>query len=182
MRARGMANACTRAAAALAPPLLALALSIWLRDHIAVDPRSLRASRGLFGPGFWPGAMLAGVAVCATGWLVRNALALARGPAPARHAAAADPATARVLAGIALIVAYGMLIAPMGFAFATLLFVAAWMVLGGVRRPLTVLAVAVLGTATMMWFFAGVALMPLDLGKGAFETATVAVYKALRIF
>lgn len=170
-----------RVASALLPPLLILATALWLYGHVAVDPASLRASRGMFGPGFWPGLMLAGVAFCAAGWLLRNALALRRMPAaPAADASHYD--TPRAVVGVGLALAYGVAIPAVGFALATLLFVIAWMLLGGYRRPLGVAAVALLGVAGVLWFFAGVAMMPLDLGKGVFEGATVGLYRMLRIF
>ena len=173
-----------RIAAELAPPLAILALSLWLRGQIAIDPASLRASRGLFGPGFWPELMLAGVAFCAAGWLVMNLLGLLRGSTGPQAPAPADPHydTRRAIAGVGMALAYGVLIPFIGFALATLLFVLGWMLLGGYRRPVGVAVVALLGVAGVLWFFAGVALMPLDLGKGAFESATVSLYRALRIY
>jgi len=166
---------------ALLAPLLFLAAASWLSFHIAVDQSSLRVSRGRFGPGFWPGLMLAGIAVCAAGWFLRNAFRPRR---IERDPAAGEGLyrNGRAAVGIGLVVLYGVLIPPIGFAFATLLFVLAWMLLGGVRRPLTVVLVGGLGTAALLWFFAGVALMPLDLGKGPFESATVALYRLLRIY
>lgn len=179
-----MAVPARRVAAGLIPPLLILATALWLRGHVAVDPASLRASRGLFGPGFWPMLMLAGVAFCAAGWLAMNVVALLR---PSAGGVAAEPQaaqydTGRAIVGVGLALAYGAVIPAIGFGFATLLFVLGWMLLGGYRRPLGVAAVALLGVAGVLWFFAGIALMPLDLGKGAFEGATVAVYRLLRIY
>ncbi len=48
---------------------------------------------------------------------------------------------------MALLVAYGFGITAIGIAWATLAFLPAWLLLSGLRRPLAVTLVSVLGTA-----------------------------------
>jgi hypothetical protein len=54
--------------------------------------------------------------------------------------------------------------------------------LGGVRRPLTVVLVATLGTAGVLYLFVKVSVMPLDRGFGWVEQATIALYRLLGIY
>jgi hypothetical protein len=89
---------------------------------------------------------------------------------------------ARLLAGIALLIAYGYAISAIGFAWATLSFLVAWMALGGSRRPVAILLTSTIGTTALLYLFVKVSLMPLDRGKGVFEHATVALYRVLGIY
>jgi putative tricarboxylic transport membrane protein len=133
--------------------------------------------------------MLIGMAICAALILARNLLAMASGIGRRSATATTGPAfggtqydSRRAALGIVLVLIYGFAIPWVGFAIATFAFVAIWMIVGDVRKPVTVAAVTILGTIVTLWFFAGVALMPLDLGRGAFESTTIALYRALRIY
>ena len=76
-----------------------------------------------------------------------------------------------------------VLAAPwIGFMLATTAFIAAFMVLAGARAPVTIAANAVVGTAVLLYTFVRLVYLPLPKGEGAFETLTIAVYRALRIF
>jgi putative tricarboxylic transport membrane protein len=147
-------------------------------------------SRGIAGPGTWPKVMLYGAAVCAALIFGRSATALWRsgGAAPGTPRNAEDGGGAaehddmRLAIGIGLIVAYGIAIGFIGMAWATMAFVAAWLVLGGLRRPLTVVLVSTVGTAAILYLFVKISLMPLDRGQGVFEQATIGLYRILGIY
>ncbi len=168
-------------AARLAAPLLAaLGAVILARYFIAPGVDLDGMARGVVGPGTWPKIMLYCAAACAAAVFVRNLLAL-RQTAPTR---AQGPGydDAKLLGGMGLLVAYGVAITLVGMAWATAAFLAAWLVLSGLRRPLAVALVSVLGTAGVLYLFVKVCLMPLERGKGPFEQATIVLYRVLGIY
>jgi len=101
----------------------------------------------------------------------------ARAPEPGE-----DYHEGRSIGAIALLVAYGIAIPLVGIAWATPVFIAGWLLLGGVRKPLQVGLISILGTVGVLYFFVKLSLMPLDRGKGVFEQATVALYRLLGIY
>lgn len=157
-------------------PLLGLAISVGL----------LAASRGLddvaregqLGPGFWPRLVLAGLALACVARIVE---AWRAGPASAR---VARPEISRVtlLAAIVLIVAYVAGTPAFGFPLATAAFIAGFMVVGGARSAPGIIAAAGLGTVVLLYLFVKVVYLPLPKGDLIFETVTIALYRALRIF
>jgi len=172
-------------AARLAAPLLAaLGAVVLARYFIAPGVDLDGMARGVAGPGTWPKIMLYCAAVCAAAVFVRNLLELRQAAAAAAEAPAEESAynDAKLLAGIGLLVAYGAVITLAGMAWATLAFVAAWLPLSGLRRPLAVALVSMLGTAGILYLFVKVCLMPLERGKGIFEQATIALYRVLGIY
>jgi len=157
---------------------------ILARYHIAPGVNLDAMSRGLASPATWPKTMLYCAAACAAVLFVRNLYQLRRPAAPGAggvpmHAGYDE---AKLLPGIALLIAYGLGITQVGMAWATLGFMAAWLVLSGLRRPLVVVLVSTLGTAAILYLFVKVSLMPLDRGKGAFEQATIFLYRLLGIY
>ena len=168
--------------ARLAVPLAAAVAAVVLaRAFIAPGVDLEGMARGMAGPGTWPKLMLYGAAACLAVVFLRNLVALR---VPAASGAGEEPAynEARLLGGMALLVAYGFGITAIGIAWATLAFLPAWLLLSGLRRPLTVTLVSVLGTAGILYLFVKLCLMPLDRGKGVFEEATIALYRLLGIY
>jgi putative tricarboxylic transport membrane protein len=169
----------------LGAPLAAAAAAVFLaRYHIAPGVDLDAMSRGLASPGTWPKTMLYCAAACAAVLFVRKLYLLRRPAAPGDGGEPADAGydDAKLLPGIALLIAYGFGITQVGMAWATLAFIAAWLVLSGLRRPLVVVLVSTLGTAAILYLFVKVSLMPLDRGKGAFEQATIFLYRLLGIY
>jgi putative tricarboxylic transport membrane protein len=165
----------------LAVPLGGALLAMLLAERFVAPGVDVAAlSRGMVGPTTWPKAMLYCAALCAAGMFVVRLVESAR---PSRPAEEPSPYhEGRSAAAVGLLVAYGIAIPFIGLAWATLAFLAAWIVLGGVRRPALVTLVATLGTAGILYLFVKVSLMPLDRGKGVFEQATVALYRVLGIY
>ena len=81
-----------------------------------------------------------------------------------------------------LAVAIGIAIPLVGIAWATPVFIAGWLLLGGVRKPVSVGLISVLGTIGVLYFFVKLSQMPLERGRGVFEQATVALYRVLGIY
>ena len=88
----------------------------------------------------------------------------------------------RALAGLAMIVAYGWLLSVLGFAVASAVFIVAWCLLGGMRRPVVLIVVALVGTLALLWLFMGLALMPLPRGQGVFDGFSIWLLQATGIY
>lgn len=166
---------------------------------VAVSAALFAASRGLddlargdqLGPGFWPRLVLIGLALAcaakaAMEWR-RRPVATPRVFAPGTVADLAPeelpPMSGRLLAwAVGAIVLYVLLTPWLGFPLATAGFIVAFMVLCGARSGLTLAANAVAGTLVLVYLFVKLVYLPLPKGAGAFETLTLAVYHALRVF
>ncbi|MBI3376050.1 MAG: tripartite tricarboxylate transporter TctB family protein [Betaproteobacteria bacterium] len=165
---------------------LAVAGGAWLvaNRHLApgVDVEAIK--RGIAGPTTWPEVILYCVAACACAMFVRMLFGVIAGARAAEQPQAENDGydETRLAAGIALLICYGYAISAIGFAWATLLFLLAWMVLGGVRRPVAIVLTSAIGTTALLYLFVKVSSMPLDRGKGVFEQATVALYRVLGIY
>jgi putative tricarboxylic transport membrane protein len=153
---------------------VALALALWP----ATWPLDASVREGGLGPGFWPRLALLGLGLAC----------LARTVGAWRHARAGGgeppPPIARLklAIGIALVVGYALAAPSLGFPLTTAAFIAAFMLLAGARSPLGVGAAAALGTVGLVYLFVKVVYLPLPKGDGPFETLTLAVYRALRVF
>lgn len=164
-----------------AAPALGLAAALILLA--ASRPLDAVARGDQLGPGFWPRLVLAGLAATC---LARLVLAW-RGravPAVADPAAAPldGPARARLGAAVGLLVLYVAATPWLGFPLTTALFIAAFMVLAGGRSPVAVATAAAAGTVALLYVFIKLVYLPLPKGAGPFETATLALYRALGIF
>jgi putative tricarboxylic transport membrane protein len=161
-----------RLIAPLAGVALAVALypATWGLDALA---------RGQLGPGFWPRMALLGlggacVAKLVEEWRRRGVTTAGAGAAPISRA--------RLATGIALIVLYALLTPWLGFPLVTALFVAAFLVLCGTRSLPALAASVVIGTVGLLYLFVKVVYLPLPKGDGPFETLTLLLYRALRLF
>lgn len=88
----------------------------------------------------------------------------------------------KVAAGGLLILLYGLGFVFLGFLLSSVLFMIIWMIYGGMRNPLKLVALSGSGTLVPLYILAKLAHMPLPLGVGVFETATVWLYRLLGIF
>ena len=173
-----------RAALGLALPL-AVAVGAFLlgKAYIAPGVDLDAMARGIVGPATWPKAMLYCAAAAAALLALVRLLELLALRSPRESAAGKDEYhEARSIGAIALLVGYGVAIPLVGIAWATPIFLAGWLLLGGLRRPLLIGLTSILGTLGILYFFVKVSLMPLDRGKGVFEQATVALYRLLGIY
>ena len=183
----------------LVAPAFFVALALMLLQYVDENPaRTARMTRGLFGPTAWPTMMLYGCALFAAGWFVQDLLMLLwkfkpfsrkglRPPASGPSAARGKPGSGlvgelRIGIGLIMIAGYGYMIANIGFAFATLLFIALWCVLGGLYRARLIIPVSLIGTTALLFLFVKLASMPLSRGQGVFADWTIALYRAIGIF
>ncbi|MEO5695704.1 MAG: tripartite tricarboxylate transporter TctB family protein [Burkholderiaceae bacterium] len=170
----------------LAAPLAFLAAAGVLTRFITDRPEEAAAmARGIAGPTTWPTVMLYATMLFAFGWVVQRTIEVLRRRENGVGAAVAAPVGAggvRVWLGIALVLAYGFSLPVLGFALATLLYIVLWLWLGGVRSPLQLGLLSVLGTTTFLYLFIKLALMPLDRGAGWIGESTIVLYRWLHIF
>ena len=149
--------------------------------HVGSDT-ALVVDEESFGPDTWPRIMLYGVVASGMLWGVTRWRQARRTGAAQREEGMAEVDILRLGIGILTIAGYGAAIVYIGFAFATLLFLIVWFVLGGVRRLLPLMANSVLGTLALLYLFLSVAYLPLPRGVGAMDTLTVNLYRLLGIF
>jgi putative tricarboxylic transport membrane protein len=82
----------------------------------------------------------------------------------------------------ALIFLYTLLTPGLGFALATVGFIAGFMWVSGARSPLMILVNVVIGTVVLLYLFVKFVYLPLPKGDGLFETLTLGLYRALHLF
>ncbi|SNT72528.1 tripartite tricarboxylate transporter TctB family protein [Paracoccus seriniphilus] len=143
-----------------------------------------KVTEGL-GPAAWPDLILDGLAIFSAIWLVHELWVLGRaGRRPMLKAQEDDEVYryGKALVGILLIVIYGAVLSLVGFALATAGFIAIWTLYGGIRNPLVVASVSLIGTAILLWVFMGLALMPLSRGQGGFDHFSIWLLQTLGIY
>ena len=163
---------------AVAGPLMGVVLAIVLFWHT----RGLDdvAQTGQLGPGFWPRLVLIGLGAASLAKLVLDVRSVRRAVDVTVERPAISPPL--LVAGIATIVLYVVAAPLLGFALATMLFVAAFMALAGARSAAAIVATSVLSTVVILYVFIKVVYLPLPKGAGAVENVTLALYRLLGIF
>jgi len=177
-----------RARGVAVPLAGALVAAVLLLDTRGLD----HVARGnQLGPGFWPRLVLVGLGLacltkCFAGWRRHRAPdASARAAMDTRGLEAEgrpEMARGKLVAAIGLIVLYVMATPAAGFPLTTLAFIAAFMYLCGTRSPAVLGVNAVLGTILLLYLFIKLVYLPLPKGEGPFETVSLLLYRALRIF
>jgi putative tricarboxylic transport membrane protein len=170
---------------ARSPPELAL-LAGAVYVFLEAGDFTARQQPGQLGPAFWPRLAAVGLAVAL---VVRVVQTIREHRRPVGREVSefddigveAGPVNWRS-AAIAMGLAAGYVLATMflGYMFATIVFLAAFIWLGGQRRWYAPL-VAVAGGLLMTYVFVGVVYVSVPTGVGVFDTVTVAVYELLGI-
>ncbi|HEY1326736.1 MAG TPA: tripartite tricarboxylate transporter TctB family protein [Casimicrobiaceae bacterium] len=188
---RGRAAFVARARRAL-PYVVVLAISIAL---FFVSRRiDFSAPGGRIGPDFWPKAILA-LAMLACAYQIVRTLFFAdeqlggvlgsiidEAAEPGQEPEQALPTYPRlIVAGIVLTVAYVLLIRHLGFFLATLGYLAAFMWIGGFRRPIAVAVASLVGSLAFMFVFMKVVYVSLPLGEGPFSQVTFLLMRLMGI-
>ena len=174
--------------------LVAAALMFWAAARIEVD------TGGRIGPAVWPKAiivilgllciyeivkrLLAAQASFATGLLGGMNANPAGSPDTGNDVQAPEPIErpGMLWAGIGLVTAYVILAPWLGFFVATVLFLAAFPWIGGVRRrPLLLASIAIFGGLAIIVIFMRVAYVSLPLGEGPFRALSLALLRALGV-
>jgi len=167
-------------------PIGSLLSCLFLWFHIARNSAALDAVPNAVGPGGWPRAMLIGLAIFSAitlaGELLQWRASIRSGSITPAAAKQDGGSQAMAVVGVGVILAYGFSIPYLGFAVATALFLAVWCLLGQVRSLLTVALVSILGTIVLLYMFVALAKMPLNRGVEPFNSATISLYRLLRIY
>ena len=164
-------------------PIALLALALILPHYMFSRAQSPTAI-GL-GPAAWPDGMLDALAFFALLWLLRDIWALVVGDrAPTLTPPVEDEPydMTKALIGLVMIVAYGWLLPIVGFAVASCVFIALWCIIGGLRNPVVVVPVTLIGTVALLWLFMGLALMPLPRGAGMFGNFSLWLLRTTGIY
>lgn len=161
-----------------------LALALFLPAYMFHRPLRIRA-RGL-GPDAWPGVFLNAVTVIALLWIVTELWGLYAAQKRKRQDFVVEQretySYVKAAAAIGLLLAFGWLLPNIGFAIAATLFIFCWCLLGGIRNPLVLVLVSLVGMITLLWVFMGLALMPLSRGTGIFDDFSVWLLRLVRIY
>jgi len=172
-------------------------IALVLGHSIVDDPQMVRnMARGLATPLTWPTLMLAGVGLCALGWAIDEGWKAFNVLPPQQSAAeealefgdvgfennADELPLLPIVLGLALAMLYAFVIPWMGFTAATVVFLLLWFLVGGVRKPVQLFSVTLIGTVVLLYVFVKLALMPLDRGQGAFGDFTIALFRLLGIY
>ena len=185
----------TRAArlARAAPYALLLALAGWL--YFLAGRIEYVGPPDRIGPGFWPRAILALLAL-ACAWEIARSLVLsvagsARGILQSLMEAAAkgEPAVApvaeaslgRLAAGMGVTLAYVLLADTLGFFVATTGFLFGFIAVGGYRRWGIAAACAAAGSLAMVIVFMKIVYVSLPLGTGPFRSLSLALLALLGV-
>jgi putative tricarboxylic transport membrane protein len=182
----------------LITPILIIVAAIVLLTFITENPEQADAmARGIAGPITWPRVMLYGVIFFSALWLLLDLRHVhydyrehrdnpeARTIVSAPTNPVTNPEQAgdlKIWIGLAIIIAYGFLIPVLGFTIATLIYIVIWLLLGGIRKPVLITLVSLIGTVVMLYVFVKLALMPLDRGEGVFGEITLSIYRFLKLF
>jgi hypothetical protein len=159
------------------PYLLLLAATVWLWTVAAGIEYSARP--GSLGPDFWPRAALLLMGALALFQIVKLLLfgagVEARGLGAQLEAGEGeedDPPVHRpmlLVFGVALTLAYALVLETLGFAVATAAFLIAFMYLGGSRRHLAIWASSLIGVAIVTVLLMRVVYVSLPRGVAPFD-------------
>ena len=164
----------------------------YVAAHIEYSARA-----GTLGPDYWPKLVLGLIiAACAyevvkifilrsdrqiEGVLGRLVVETPVEGAPRADEPVAAPRPWLLVGGIALTAAYVAAVQALGFFCATLVYIAAFIALGGYRRWHVIAAVTLVGTLAMLFFFMKVVYVSLPLGYGPFREVTLALMQLFGI-
>jgi putative tricarboxylic transport membrane protein len=178
-----------------APYLVVLAIAGYLFS--LANRIDFVAPGGRIGPGAWPKAiLLLAIATCAyeivkTWFFARKKRDLTgvlqsiveAAPAEAALGPEQDEKTYPHLLwiGIAITVAYVVLIETLGFFLCTFLYLAAFMFVGRYRRPGVVLVTSLAGSLVFMFVFMKIVYVSLPLGQGPFAEITFLLMRLMGI-
>lgn len=183
----------TRRLARAAPYAVLLALAGWL--YIVAGQFEYTGPADRIGPGFWPRAILAllallcayeiakslrvGVSESVDGVLqslMQEAAETLEGQAGVER-----PSAARLAWGVGVTLGYVVLVDVLGFFLATAAFLAAFILVGGYRRRAVAAAIGVAGAGVLTFVFMKIVYVSLPLGWGPFRSISLALLSAFGV-
>lgn len=175
----------------IAPYVILLAVAAYL--YVLTGQMTYAGRPGQIGPDFWPKVAIALIAAVSVLEIVRRLIAADPDTVEVRGVAerldredgedlAEAPARPLLLAaGVALILAYGLLINVIGFLTASFLFLVLFMYVGGIRNHLLVWTVSALGILVFATVFLKIVYVSMPRGIPPFDSATQLIMDLLRI-
>jgi putative tricarboxylic transport membrane protein len=143
-------------------------------DH-SIDP----APPGQLGAGFWPKMCLVGILLAAG--LKAFELYRSRGRAAEEGGECKEMDNLKLALMMLLLVLVVPAIGLIGFPLASVLFFLSFLYLAGLKKPLTLSLVSVLGTVGLIYVFVKIVYIPLPRGEWFFDDLTLLIYRALQI-
>lgn len=177
----------------LITPLMFVLVAFVLRFYVVESPdMAAQITRGLAGPATWPDMMLWVIAFFGGVWALQVCWEILKSikplgdsnppyPSPPSDALS-TPFSLLIGLGIMLILLYGYFLSILGFATATFVYLISWCVLGGVRKPVLVGSIGLIGTTVLLYLFVKLASMPLDRGEGVMGEFSIMLYRLLGIY
>ena len=162
--------------------MLAATVLLWVAAR-----RIETGSGGRVGPDLWPKAVLGLMALLCIYEIARRLLT--RGSEGAASLVKMDAGVVEprsrhpwlLAAGIGLIAGYVVAVPWLGFFSATTVFLAAFIWVGGFRRPLAVALVSLIGSLTLVVMFMRIAYISLPLGEGPFRALSLALLRLIGV-
>jgi len=142
-------------------------------DHIAYTPRP-----GELGPDFWPKLAIGLMAVVCVVEIIRVLIGTSAAGAVSEPSVAAGegeapaPSWRLLIGGVAVVVAYAVVVPILGFLLATMVFMAAFMYVGRYRNHLAIWGVSVIATVLIGLLFLRFAYVSLPRGAPPFDRFT----------
>jgi hypothetical protein len=174
--------------------LLAAALLYWAATRI--EP----GTGGRIGPGVWPKAIIAIMALLCAYEIAKRLLAKGAGDArgligefkerpqgeassPPGSPSNGGPAFqgAKLAGGIGLVAAYVIAVPWLGFFVTTALFLAIFPWIGGLRRPVLAATLGLAGSFVLVVIFMRVAYISLPFGEGPFRALSFALLRLIGV-
>ena len=162
--------------------MLAATVLLWIAAR-----RIETGSGGRVGPDLWPKAVLGIMALLCIYEIGRRLLTRGSEGAASLVQMDSGPLEPRrthprlLAAGIALIAAYVIAVPWVGFFASTVTFLAAFMWVGGFRRPLAVALVSLIGSLALIVTFMRIAYISLPLGEGPFRALSLGLLRLIGV-
>ena len=162
-------------------PLIAVCAGLAVLLTLNTGDTRLVIDASGYGPLSWPRVMLWGTIIAGLLWGLSRFLDRSESP-DGQAGSATRHDNPGLVAGVVVVVLYGVAMIYIGFAIATFVFLVTWFVIGGMRSAWKILANSAFGTGVLLYLFLKVAYLPLPRGIGIMDTVTVSIYRFLGIY
>ncbi len=162
-------------------PLIAVCAGLAVLLTLNTGDTRLVIDASGYGPLSWPRVMLWGTIIAGLLWGLSRFLDRSESP-DGQAGSATRHDNPGLVAGVVVVVLYGVTMIYIGFAIATFVFLVTWFVIGGMRSAWKILANSAFGTGVLLYLFLKVAYLPLPRGIGIMDTVTVSIYRFLGIY
>ncbi len=151
------------------------AAAVYVFSDRSIDP----APPGQLGAAFWPKMCLAGILLAAG--IKGFELFRSRGRSSDDGGECKEMDNGKLALMMLLLVLVVPAIGLIGFPLASVLFFILFLYLAGLKKPLTLVLVSLLGTVGLIYVFVKIVYIPLPRGDWFFDDLTLLIYRALQI-